>query len=1240
MLDNAGNRAEETKISPAYNVGYQISYDANGGTGAPKEQRKVHGTELKISEIIPTRTGYEFQGWATANTATTAELKDGENYTTDKAITLYAVWKKYKYLNTTTSKYYMKLSDALNEVKDKETIKAMDYAIETTAPTLAAAKAITFDLNGQTIVMSNVTLTNNGTLTITGASGTLTGSGADTITNNGTFVKNTETELASSATTDYYVVKNNGTATIGAGKLNGSFRIIRNNGNGILNITGGNFTSKNGIGILNYDNGNISISGGVIEGKEDTIGSIGSGGNIKISGGSITASEKAGVSICAGTTANITGGNITGRLYGIWSNSDINITIGKNDGNVSIESPKISSNYYGIFMQSGKINFYDGAITGASGKSIGGTAEKTVEETATNCVVVKTTSGSTETAVLGPSAPVITAKLNNSSGANYTAGTWTNQNVWVQLKSASIGAGIKAYQWYENGAWTTRDLTTSSNIGTITYTVTRNEAIRFRAIDNNGVISYETVLGIKIDKIAPTAPTIEKSYGILPNCSHSVTNLTVSGSTYTATSNDPTISFSGVNKYTNVTGVRVKFNKALEKDLQTLQVFYSTGGAGYSEANSKKVGAPAGSTEVKVDIPKGTYDNIRVDIGSVSGVSFELNDIYLITSDDIWNNGNIRLVLNSTDANSGIANYQIKYSGSSNSWKDISTTTDAWSAERNETIYYRAVDKAGNASEGSSIPIKIDRTAPTAPTITNSSGGNWTNQDVKITLSSTDSQSGVLKYQYKYSGTNNQWTDTKSTDTWSGGRNETIYYRAVDNAGNISKESSTAIKIDKTAPTISSVTPSNAWDYSNNVTINATDNNAISAYAVTTTNTAPTEWIETTNIDLSNVQTKRENGASWARVFYHNNRGGSTLFANETEAKSVDTAYKYSALGTLDNYKDSTGNWEFMLQYPRDISGKYNRWKQTANPVTTTVANGTGSETAPGYSAVHIDWNQNYWGGLTKSTASQTFINGSVGYAWWQYAIGAYQAWNGGIPGPSNPVFQGTELWARIDTLTKANKKTLTAKVGNLTTNGTYYVWVKDHLGNVSSKAVTTNKVDTTAPTAPTITNSSGGNWTNKNVTITLSSTDSQSGVLKYQCKYSGTSNRWADAKSTDTWSAARNETIYYRSIDNAGNVSAVSSTAIKIDKTAPAAPTITNSSGGNWTNQSVTTKVTSTDAMSGIAKYQIKYSGTSNTWRDFDNNNSSHTSWVADRNETLYFRAIDNAGNISAESSTLKKDR
>ena len=931
VLDNAGNRAEETKISPAYNVGYQISYDANGGTGAPKEQRKVHGTELKISETIPTKTGYEFQGWATTNTATTAELKAGGNYTTDKAVKLYAVWKKYKYLNTTTSKYYMKLSDALNEVKDKETIKAMDYAIETTAPTLATAKAITFDLNGQTIVMSNVTLTNNGTLTIAGTNGTLTGSGADTITNNGTAtitagtVSSTDSKVIYNASAnakltvsggsvkglDGEAIYNyaDGTVTVTNGTINATGRAIYNNAGGAVNISGGELVSTGSNTIVNGSNstGTITISGGTIDNTAtDNVGrpclinykgnviikdnaninsmyartvlqytgdgtidiqggtitnssttqniscyAVGaesgtvkisggtisskvanavrmnaatiniSGGTIStskgdaiycnsassklnISGGTITTTTSAGISMGYGTLT-ITGGTVKGNSYGIWtSENKPTVTIGANDGKISVTTPSITStNGVGLYIPSGvTCNFYDGKIVGTSGKSISGT----VTSTATNCVVVKTTSGSTETAVLGPSAPVITAKLDDANGATYTGGTWTNHSVWVQLKSASIGAGIKEYQWYENGAWTTRELTTNNNVGMITYTATRNETIRFRAIDNNGVISYETVLGIKIDKIAPTAPTIEKSYGILPNCSHSVTNLTISGSTYTTTSGDPTISFSGMNKYTNVTGVWVKFNKALEKNLETLQVFYSTGGAAYSEANSKKVGAPAGSTELKVEIPKGTYDNIRVDIGSVSGVSYELSDIYLITTDDIWNNGNIRLVLNSTDANSGIANYQIKYSGSSNSWKDISTTTDAWSAERNETIYYRAVDKAGNVSTESSIPIKIDKTAPAAPTITNSSGGNWTNQSVTTKVTSTDAMSGIAKYQIKYSGTSNAWRDfdnnNSSHTSWSADRNETIYFRAIDNAGNISAESSTSIKIDKTAPTV------------------------------------------------------------------------------------------------------------------------------------------------------------------------------------------------------------------------------------------------------------------------------------------------------------------------------------------------------------------------------------------------------------------------------------------------------
>ena len=122
VLDNAGNRAEETKVSPAYNVGYQISYDANGGTGAPKEQRKVHGTELKISETIPTRTGYWFKGWATASTATTAEFQVGENYTVDKATILYAVWGEYSTITYSTNMQMTEIAQS-NGWTVKKTVK-------------------------------------------------------------------------------------------------------------------------------------------------------------------------------------------------------------------------------------------------------------------------------------------------------------------------------------------------------------------------------------------------------------------------------------------------------------------------------------------------------------------------------------------------------------------------------------------------------------------------------------------------------------------------------------------------------------------------------------------------------------------------------------------------------------------------------------------------------------------------------------------------------------------------------------------------------------------------------------------------------------------------------------------------------------------------------------------------------------------------------------------------------------
>ena len=72
---------------------YTVKYDANGGTGAPGNQTKTYGVALALSNTKPTRTNYNFKGWSTSASATTATYSSGGKYTNNSAVTLYAVWE-------------------------------------------------------------------------------------------------------------------------------------------------------------------------------------------------------------------------------------------------------------------------------------------------------------------------------------------------------------------------------------------------------------------------------------------------------------------------------------------------------------------------------------------------------------------------------------------------------------------------------------------------------------------------------------------------------------------------------------------------------------------------------------------------------------------------------------------------------------------------------------------------------------------------------------------------------------------------------------------------------------------------------------------------------------------------------------------------------------------------------------------------------------------------------------------
>ncbi|MDO4317659.1 MAG: InlB B-repeat-containing protein [Lachnospiraceae bacterium] len=79
---------------------YTISYNANGGTGAPGNQTKTYGSDLTLSSTVPTRTGYTFTGWNTKADGTGTSYAKGAKYTANASVTLYAQWKSKEYTLT------------------------------------------------------------------------------------------------------------------------------------------------------------------------------------------------------------------------------------------------------------------------------------------------------------------------------------------------------------------------------------------------------------------------------------------------------------------------------------------------------------------------------------------------------------------------------------------------------------------------------------------------------------------------------------------------------------------------------------------------------------------------------------------------------------------------------------------------------------------------------------------------------------------------------------------------------------------------------------------------------------------------------------------------------------------------------------------------------------------------------------------------------------------------------------
>ena len=90
---------ENVYLYALYKKDIQITYDGNGGENIPQTQsgtiyNNEVSTDIRISNTIPRKDGYIFKGWTDEINSQEAKYESGKTYSFNNSCTLYAVWEE------------------------------------------------------------------------------------------------------------------------------------------------------------------------------------------------------------------------------------------------------------------------------------------------------------------------------------------------------------------------------------------------------------------------------------------------------------------------------------------------------------------------------------------------------------------------------------------------------------------------------------------------------------------------------------------------------------------------------------------------------------------------------------------------------------------------------------------------------------------------------------------------------------------------------------------------------------------------------------------------------------------------------------------------------------------------------------------------------------------------------------------------------------------------------------------
>ena len=695
-----------------------------------------------------------------------------------------------------------------------------------------------------------------------------------------------------------------------------------------------------------------------------------------------------------------------------------------------------------------------------------------------------------------------------------------------------------------------------------------------------------------------------------------------------------------------------------------------------------------------------------------------------------WNKTAVTVTLTASEPGGpGIGKTQYRLVGSS-TWLDTTANKFIVAAPADHSndgvnnYEYRALDTSGNASTTGNCTVRIDTTAPTVTSDHDADTG-WSAGAVTVTLSPSDSGSGVAKTQYRLSGPSTPtWIDTIANQfivaAPSDHSNDGVHiyrYRALDNVNTTSATGICTVSIDTAAPTVGDNAPSGWRSVAVTVTLSAADSGGSGFNKTQYRLAGSSTWLDTT-----------ANQFIVAAPADHSNDG-------------VDK-YEYRALDNAGNVGTGTCTVRIDTTTPAVTDNAPGSWKKTAVTVTLSPVDGGSGVTRTQYrlsgsgawhdatpvqggkyviftfdDMVRTLWYQNVPPAFAaRGIAGTVYLVGSdvVGpdadpreLGWcqalyeqgWGFGNHTYNHTSIGIAGTTvqdvvddavlNDAFLASQGWERdrrdfaypgggtgrltSDALTAAVQATglfdtargdgpfgsptdgsgAATGMYNLNATGDSYLTVAE------KKALIDRCVAANDPHTPLI-------FYGHNV---LKPTDSlyieQGGVLTSTQELLPdllevvdyaiargctivTMGEWYALTHGDVTTANQfvvdapadhsNDGVHnyeYRVLDNAGNASASSTCAVKIDTIAP---TVSDDAPAGWSSSAVTVTLSPSDGsgdVSGVAKTQYRLSGPSTpTWTDTTANQFVVAAPANHSNDGVHvycYRSFDNAGNISA---------